>query len=51
MLTAGERGGIKIESLIPEIHHLTIWEVSGKEIAISTTNGTIAVESQKVQSK
>ena len=48
MLTAGERGGIKIEGFDLGNSPLDyLGKVSGKEIAISTTNGTIAVEKSK----
>ena len=48
MLTAGERGGIKIEGFdLGNSPFDYLGKVSGKEIAISTTNGTIAVEKSK----
>ncbi len=48
MLTAGERGGIKIEGFdLGNSPFDYLGKVSGKEIAISTTNGTIALDKSK----
>ncbi|MAJ50448.1 MAG: 2-phosphosulfolactate phosphatase [Flammeovirgaceae bacterium] len=48
MLTAGERGGIKIKEFnLGNSPFEYMGKVSGKEVAISTTNGTIALEKSK----
>ncbi len=48
MLTAGEREGIKIKGFdLGNSPFDYLGKVSGKEVAISTTNGTIAVEKSK----
>ena len=48
MLTAGERGGIKIQGFdLGNSPFDYMGKVSGKEVAVSTTNGTMAIEKSK----